>query len=98
MPSASKIMTTALAVLLASATCLTTPAQAADRPVEHVLLVSIDAFHAVDLAPYVAATPPSAIAELSPPGVTFCHPTRSQPSGPFPALLALVSGGSPRST
>lgn len=43
-------------------------AQAAD--IDHVLLISIDRIHALDVARYVEANPNFALAELSSHGVT----------------------------
>src|SRR5258708_27225887 len=62
-----------------------------------VLLISIDGMHALDVANYVAAHPGSALAELSGHGVTFSNARTPANSDSFPGLLALVTGGSPRS-
>src|SRR5258708_13013642 len=62
-----------------------------------VLLISIDGMHALDVANYVAAHPGSALAELSGHGVTFSNARTPANSDSFPRLLALVTGGSPRS-
>jgi hypothetical protein len=64
----------------------------------HVLLVSIDGLHAVDLANYTLRHPQSALAELSRHGVTYTNASTPWPSDSFPGLLALVTGGSPVST
>ena len=63
--------------------------------IKHVLLISIDGLHALDVANYVAAHPNSAMAALSSRGVTFSNARTPANSDSFPGLLALVTGGSP---
>ena len=63
--------------------------------IKHVLLISIDGLHALDVANYVAAHPNSAMAALSSHGVTFSNARTPANSDSFPGLLALVTGGSP---
>jgi hypothetical protein len=65
--------------------------------VQHVLLLSIDGAHALDIANYVKSNPHSALAELSDMGVTFTN--ASLPIGDFyPGVLSFVTGGTPNST
>jgi len=72
--------------------------------IKHVLLISIDGMHALDFincaqgisgvnhgAPYCPT-----LAELAETGVNYLEASASQPSDSFPGLMALVSGGSPR--
>lgn len=66
-----------------------------DRPVRHVLLISVDGLHALDLTTYVAAHPNSTLAQLSQHGITYTNNSTSQPSDSFPGLASLVTGGSP---
>jgi hypothetical protein len=65
---------------------------------DHVLLLSIDGLHAVDLTRYVDAHPKSTLARLSHHGTTYVNATTSKPSDSWPGLLAIVTGGSPKST
>src|SRR5438477_7882035 len=65
------------------------------RKIKHVLLISIDGLHALDVANYVAAHPNSAMAALSSHGVTFSNARTPANSDSFPGLLALITGGSP---
>jgi hypothetical protein len=65
--------------------------------IQRVLLISIDGMHALDVANYVTAHPNSALAALSEHGVTFSNARTPANSDSFPGLLALVTGGSPRS-
>jgi hypothetical protein len=69
-----------------------------DGKVKHVLLLSIDGLHAVDLANYVKAKPNSNFAKLVKEGVNFTNATSARPSDSFPGFLALVTGASPIST
>lgn len=66
--------------------------------VKHVLLISVDGLHALDLANYTAAHPKSALAQLSAHGNTYANAATSEPSDSFPGLAALVTGGSPTTT
>jgi hypothetical protein len=76
------------------------PVQASDGvsegKIKHVLLISIDGLHALDVANYVKAHEGSALNELSERGVTFSNARTPANSDSFPGLLALVTGGSPR--
>jgi hypothetical protein len=68
------------------------------RQVRHVLLISVDGLHALDLSNYVASHPDSNLAELSRHGVTYTNNATSSPSDSFPGLASLVTGGSPVTT
>ena len=72
---------TTLGLLAGLAFCAT--AQAAD--IDHVLLISVDGLHALDVARYVEGHPNSALAELSSHGITYSNART-------PANLRLVSG------
>ena len=63
--------------------------------ISHVLLISVDGLHALDVANYVASHPNSALAELAGHGVTYSNARTPANSDSFPGLLALVTGGSP---
>lgn len=64
----------------------------------HVLVISIDGMHALDLANYTGAHPDGALASLMRTGVFYPNAMTSAPSDSFPGLAALVTGGSPKST
>jgi hypothetical protein len=68
------------------------------RCISHVLLISLDGMHAVDLQRFVAAHPASALAKLSRSGVTYANAQAPVPTDSFPGLLALTTGGHPGST
>jgi hypothetical protein len=61
----------------------------------HVLLISVDGLHALDVARYVENNAKSALAELSRHGITYTGANTLRNSDSFPGLLALVTGGSP---
>jgi hypothetical protein len=65
--------------------------------IKHVLLLSVDGMHEVDLQRYVKFHPTSAFARLIAHGVHFTNAHTSRPSDSFPGLLAFMTGGSPRS-
>lgn len=66
--------------------------------IKHVLLLSVDGLHALDLANFVASHPDSNLASLSRHGVTYTNNATSSPSDSFPGLASLVTGGSPVTT
>ena len=64
--------------------------------IRHVLLISIDGMHAVDYANCVASQTCPNLAALGDHGVTYTRTSTSRPSDSFPGLMALVTGGTPR--
>ncbi|MGP0075371.1 MAG: alkaline phosphatase family protein [Bryobacteraceae bacterium] len=75
------------------------------QSIRHVLLISIDGLHALDFincakgisganggAPYCPS-----LAELKPTGIDYLYASTARPSDSFPGLMALMTGGSPRS-
>jgi hypothetical protein len=97
------IAKSALAGLIVSLLTIV-PAQAADgligngHSIQHVLLISVDGLHALDLSNYLAAHPDSNLAELSRHGATYTNAATSTPSDSFPGLASLLTGGSPVTT
>jgi len=85
----------ALLAALVLACLVSTTAAAQSGNIKHVLLISIDGIHALDVANYVAKNPQSALAELSSHGITYTNARTPANSDSFPGLLALVTGGSP---
>ena len=82
--------------------CLSIPTIAQEksspRPVKHILLLSLDGMHAIDVANFVETHPNSALASLSEHAITYTNAQTSLPSNSWPGLLAMVTGGSPSST
>ena len=69
-----------------------------DNKVQHVLLVSIDGFHAVDLAICVANGTCPNLEKLTNHGFTYTNASTTKPSDSFPGLLAQITGGTSKST
>jgi hypothetical protein len=91
---------------LASALCspvllpMTVPARSdidAPKHVEHVLLISIDGFHAVDLENCVASKLCPNLAKLTTHAAVYLNASTTKPSDSFPGLLAQITGGTPKS-
>ena len=66
--------------------------------VKHVLLISVDGLHALDLSNFVNSHHDSTLAMLTHNGVTYTNASTSTPSDSFPGLAALITGGSPATT
>ncbi len=67
-----------------------------DREIRHVLLISIDGMHAVDYLNCVASGTCPTLAGLGKTGINYTRTTTSRPSDSFPGLMALVTGGTPK--
>ena len=66
-----------------------------DHKIKHVLLISVDGLHALDVTNYVSKHKGSAFAELAEHGITYSNARTPANSDSFPGLMALVTGGSP---
>ncbi|CCE03004.1 alkaline phosphatase family protein [Bradyrhizobium sp. STM 3809] len=66
------------------------------QAIKHVLLVSIDGMHEVDLQRYVKGHSSSAFAKLLRHGLHYTNAHTSRPSDSFPGLLAFMTGASPK--
>src|SRR5215472_10956185 len=66
--------------------------------IQHILLVSIDGMHAVDFINCAGGSAPSCpnLAQLKQHGLNYLEASASRPSDSFPGLMAIVTGGSPR--
>lgn len=99
---------TCVGILIAASLSITTAiaqdGQDYGRRIKHVLLISVDGMHSLDFvncakgiagvnggAPYCPQ-----LAALGGHGVSYLNVSTSRPSDSFPGLMALVSGGSPR--
>ncbi len=94
--AATLLATTGLA-LLPSFAAQDQDDQAGHR-IKHVLMISVDGFHAIDLTNYIGTHPDSTLAALARSGVRYDNASTSTPSDSFPGLAALVTGGSPTTT
>ncbi len=85
------------AILLAAVIAATPLVHADDDPHRnHVLLISIDGMHAVDFEICAANGTCPTLAKLAKNGVNYPRTTTSRPSDSFPGLMALVTGGTPK--
>src|SRR5580704_2462499 len=66
--------------------------------IQHVLLISIDGFHAVDLANCTAAGTCPNLDRLADHGSTYTNASTTKPSDSFPGLLAQLTGGTAKTT
>ncbi len=71
-------------------------ADVAGSGVNRVLLISIDGMHALDFINCKSANTCPNIASLATTGVDYLETSTSKPSDSFPGILAIVTGGSPR--
>src|SRR3977135_1195714 len=86
----------AAAMSLAVSLSITAQALAMEhQDVRHVLLISVDGMHALDVARYIASHPNSTLKQLAGPVTTYSNARTPANSDSFPGLLALVTGGSP---
>jgi hypothetical protein len=97
----SLLMSTAVgaAVLLAGGV---NPVHAAEHPrkavgstYKHVLLVSVDGLHAIDLTNWIEAHPAGNLAKLANHGIIYPNAFTTAPSDSYPGMLAQVTGASP---
>jgi arylsulfatase A-like enzyme len=63
--------------------------------VRHVLVISVDGMHALDLALWVKNNPNSALAKLSAQGANYTNATTTKPSDSIPSTVGIFSGASP---
>ena len=82
--------------LTSSAILFSSLALAADLKKNHVLLISIDGMHAVDYENCVNNGTCPNLAALGKTGVNYTRTSTSRPSDSFPGLMALVTGGTPK--
>ncbi len=66
--------------------------------IRHVLVVSVDGLHAVDVRKFEKLAPESTMAWLARNGVEYTHANTPSPADSFPGLLALFTGGTPAAT
>ncbi|WP_428486125.1 alkaline phosphatase family protein [Rhodopila sp.] len=63
---------------------------------EHVLLISVDGMHAVDLANWIQNNPNSNFAKLANSGIIYPNAFTTAPSDSYPGMIAQVTGASPK--
>jgi hypothetical protein len=90
---------TALATGLFSSVLQATSAFADDdKKVRHVLLLSVDGFHAVDLEICIKTGNCPNLEKLTDHGFTYTNASTTKPSDSFPGLLTQITGGTSKST
>ena len=67
-----------------------------DGRIRHVLLISIDGMHALDFENCANTGTCRHLVELAETGVVYTRTSASKPSDSFPGLMALVTGGTPK--
>jgi hypothetical protein len=65
---------------------------------KRVLLISVDGLHQVDLDQWISGHATSTLAKLAATGVDYTAAHTPTPSDSFPGILALVTGGTPKTT
>jgi hypothetical protein len=104
----TRLLSSVMTAALASACSLSTPVLADEGyesgDIKHVLLISIDGMHSLDFINCSAGVPgvnggapycPS-LAALKATGRNYLDASTPRPSDSFPGIMAIVSGGSPR--
>lgn len=72
---------------------------ASQKPtIRHVLVISIDGLHAIDLQHYLATHPRSTLATLAAAGVQYTDAHAVVPADSFPGFLGMMTGGTPAVT
>jgi hypothetical protein len=64
---------------------------------KHVLLVSVDGMHSIDLSRWIESHPNGNFAKLAHNGVVYPNAYTTAPSDSYPGILAQVTGGTPKS-
>ena len=63
--------------------------------IRHVLVISIDGMHSLDLALWVKNNPNSALGQLSAHGMTYTNASTTKPSDSIPSTVGIFTGGTP---
>lgn len=62
----------------------------------HVLLISVDGMHAVDVADFIQADPNTNLAQLARHGVVYSNAFTTAPPDSYRGMLAQVTGSTPK--
>jgi hypothetical protein len=87
-----------ISLALTAALLSAIPALADDsgKGTQHVLLISIDGMHALDFENCVSSNTCPTLKALAKTGVNYTRTSTSKPSDSFPGLMAIVTGGTPK--
>jgi arylsulfatase A-like enzyme len=66
-----------------------------NNKIRHVLVISIDGMHSLDLALWVKNNPTSALAKLVAQGANYTNATTTKPSDSIPSTVGIFTGASP---
>ena len=88
------LLASAVATCIGSGPSLAAPV--ANTVYKHVLVVSIDGLHAVDVANFIQAYPGSNLAQLARHGVLYPNAFTTAPSDSYPGMLAQFTGATPK--
>lgn len=75
-----------------AAPCICAPASSR---IAHVLVISIDGMHAVDLRRYIEGHPQSTLAKLASQGIEYADAHAAVPADSFPGLIGMFTGATP---
>jgi len=87
-----------LLLLFATPLTLTTAligAPPEDQNIRHVMVISIDGMHSLDLALWVKNNPASALGNLYAQGMKYTNASTTKPSDSIPSTVGIFTGGSP---
>jgi hypothetical protein len=96
--SSTSFLVVGITVLIAASQSAFSAPRHFKAAVHHILLISIDGFHSIDLFNFIRSHPDSALAKLSGEGTTFANAHQITPDDSFPGMTALATGGSPQTT
>jgi hypothetical protein len=91
----SKILGLSTAICLGFGLIHPKPVLADDMKIRHVLVISIDGMHALDMALWVKNNPSSTLGKLSGQGMNFTNASSTKPSDSIPSTVGIYSGASP---
>ncbi len=69
--------------------------RAEDTKIRHVLVISFDDMHSLDMAPWVKSNPSSTLANLTSQGMDFTNASSTEPSDSIPSTVGIYTGASP---
>jgi Type I phosphodiesterase / nucleotide pyrophosphatase len=63
--------------------------------IQHVLVISIDGMHSLDMALWVKTNPTSTLGKLAAQGMNYTNASTTKPSDSIPSTVGIYTGGSP---
>ncbi len=96
MPSLKACLLASVVACGCGASLAAAAAPAAGQSYKHVLLISIDGLHAIDVANFIQGYPNSNLAQLARHGVVYPNAFTTAPSDSYPGMLAQFTGATPK--